>query len=308
MDRQQFKKALPSRKFVFVIGAVAAIVLVALAASAHFGSRVFFKKDAGVSETGDTTVGQLVTLDSNDNGIPDWEESLWGLDPKGDGAKNKLIIDQKMAAANVTPPDETATAAADDGTPTAAFARQLLSTILSLNQSGDLNADSLAQINTTLDADVDAHRVTAPAYATTDMHIIDDTSPAAEALYESQFKAATLKYTDSGMGTEFDVLAMVLDDPDANNEALAIQEITPIAAAYVAYSKDIMALDTPVDAAPLALALANASALTGVSLSQTETIYTDAVTGMVGIDNYVDTIDPLNQASSDMIAFFSKQS
>ena len=138
------------------------------------------------------------------------------------------------------------------------------------------------------------------------MTVSDDTSPAAEAVYENQFKTITLKYKTSGMGNEFDVMGMVFNSTTDNSD-LAQQELDPIATAYVNYAKDIMSLTTPSDAAPLALALADASDAAGVSLAETETIYTDAVTGMVGVDNYINQIDPLNQASTAIISFFSKQ-
>ena len=305
MDYQKLQKNLPSKKFAIIIGGLIVIVPTILFASSYFGSTQLFRKNGDVSAQG-KTVGDLVSLDSNNNGIPDWQESLWGLDPKANGAKNKEIIDQKLAAANITPADATATST-QDNTPTAAFAQQLLSTVLALQQSGDLNQTSIDQINSTLESDIDAQRPTTPAYTLDNMTISDDTSATAETAYENQFKAITLKYKNSGMGNEFDVMGLMLNDTSGDNSILAKQELDPIATAYVNYSKDIMSLDTPTDAAPLALALANASETMGISLGQTETIYTDALTGMVGIDNYINEINPLSQASTAMIAFFVKQ-
>ena len=306
MDYKEFKKNLPSRKFVIVIGTVTFIVLALLLVTSYFGSSKLFSRSGVAAVTGPTTVGDLVSLDSNNNGIPDWEESLWGLDPKGNGPKNKLIIDQKMSAAGVVPDADTV-ASAPAMTASDAFAQQILSTVLALNQSGDLNTDSIDQITSTLESNADAHRISTPTYTEGDMTVSADLSPAAKAAYEAAFKAVTLKYKNSGMGTEFDVISIVLDNPDADNEALAIQQLDPIAVAYVQYAKDIMAIPTPSDAVEKALALANASDLTGQSLGQTEKIYSDAVTGMVGLDTYVGTIDPLNQASADMISYFSQQ-
>lgn len=71
------------------------------------------KKDA-VSAIGELTVREAIAKDSNQNGISDWEERLWGLDPTvaiTDGVSNKTIIEQRRGqfagSAEATPPTQT---------------------------------------------------------------------------------------------------------------------------------------------------------------------------------------------------------
>ncbi len=101
------KNYLPSRKFVIRTATIAILLIVAISVYkiTLFIKDKLTKKDPVVM----TIKSDVIQKDSNNNGIPDWEESLWGLDPKGDGVSNKeFIMTQKEALAkenNVNPVD-----------------------------------------------------------------------------------------------------------------------------------------------------------------------------------------------------------
>ncbi len=91
-----FKKYLPSRKFLFIVLFI--IVLIVLFFFVK-GIISFIKNRITSKQTNETpvtlTVGGIIQKDGNENGIADWEEYLWGLNPNKDGEKNREFIYQR---------------------------------------------------------------------------------------------------------------------------------------------------------------------------------------------------------------------
>lgn len=289
----QKKNFLPSKKFVFLILASAGIVLAALYASSKFGTTNIFAKKPTPE-----TVGDSITRDSNKNSIPDWEESLWGLDPNGDGKENKAIITTKKSAAGVA---ETTPVAADasEATKTEQFSRNLLATVLALKQDDALTPESIANLGDSIGKNIDAQRSLTPTYFANNIRTIEDT-PTNEKTYITSLKKIVLAYEQSDIGDEFDAIAEMIS---ATDPASAIQKLNTIAATYTALSKDLVALPTPKSAIPHVLALANASAAIADGIQKTTVLSTDAITGMVGLDEFVNQNETFFQASIDLATY-----
>ena len=293
------KKILPSKKFILVIGAAVVAVIIVFLSTSYFGSKEIFQNSQDSEITaGDNTVAEAIDRDSNNNGIPDWEEVLWGLDPKADGATNKKIIEEKEAAAGIN----TASSSQAPLTATEQFSQQLLSTVVALKETGNLNADTMQSLSDSLDADIAARETTTMPYADTDILANPDDSQAAYQAYRDQFKELFAEYQNSGIGNEFDIIEQGLTD-GAPSDTLAA--LDPIAQQYIAFSKKIIALSMPEDAVPTALEFANENALVGEALLKLEQLNTDSMTGMVGLDEYVNNIDSYTQASQDIVTYFS---
>jgi hypothetical protein len=180
------RKFLPSKKFIFVIGGAIVLVLATFTATSFFGSKgVFQSKNKMVSVAGgDRTIGDIVSLDSNGNGIPDWEEKLWGLDPKGNGSENKKIIDDKKASANI---DVTASPATEL-TETQKFSRELLTTVSALRVNGSLTPEVIGTLEQSLDIDLQNRKTNTPTYSADSFKTITNETPATYQKYHAQFK------------------------------------------------------------------------------------------------------------------------
>ena len=89
----------PSKRFLIRGGIASGIIAIVLVVQTSWFHDIFSKKSKdGVTVSPDTTIGEVVTKDSNNNGIPDWQERLWGLDPSvafTNGVSNKTIIEEK---------------------------------------------------------------------------------------------------------------------------------------------------------------------------------------------------------------------
>ena len=83
------KEFLPSKKF--FIRLTVAIVLIIVGFLIYKVS-IYFKNRNSNNIAKQVKVINQVQDDSNNNGIPDWEERLWGLNPNKDGEANKEFI------------------------------------------------------------------------------------------------------------------------------------------------------------------------------------------------------------------------
>ncbi len=101
----------------------------------------------------DSTIEDLVIMDSDRDGIPDWEEGLWGTDPKNkqtnpgtpDGVTIASIkAEQRTVAADTTNPDS------EKLTETDKFSRELFTTVAALNQNGNMDQQTVDALGASL--------------------------------------------------------------------------------------------------------------------------------------------------------------
>ncbi len=279
---------LPSKKFAVFIALCVGVVLFFFIITSIFGSKAsFFKKKSNAPVRAEGTVGDVISRDSNNNGIADWEESLWGLDPEGNGIENKKIVDEKKKMAGITTINDSGVPA----TQSDVFVRDLLSTILALNQSGTLTPEAVTNIALGLNKNIDAKRTTIPEYTITSLTIVP-ASAEAKRTYKKNIQALITKYDASGIGTEFEVLAQGLEKEDDS-----LSGLTPISQAYAGFTKDLLATPTPSDASLYALALINASNKASIALESASHLYSDVLVGMVGIDEFLEASTAFDRAS-----------
>ena len=95
---------------------------------------------------------------------------------------------------------------------------------------------------------------------------------------------------------------------DETTGAQHAQEMEPYVQVYAKYASDLIALKTPQKIAQRALAVANACSLMSHSLSKVENMYTDAVSGLVGIDEYVTAGQAIQDAVPNLTDGFTNSS
>jgi hypothetical protein len=256
-----------------------------------FSSRKSYTTAHLVSSQG--TVDDIISRDSNSNTIPDWEESLWGLDPKGDGFKNKQIIDQKKAAANIVPDTTTPQNQTDK------FSQELISTILALRQTGEITPEIMASISQAIGNTTDAKHSNPKTYSFDDMVVVPD-SVSAKNAYKAKLKSIVNQYADIDFGSELTIIAGAID----NNEEL-LKKLQPFAAAYTSLGKQVIKIPTPKSVSQNSLDLANASIQMGASLIQVENFYSDILTGMVGVDDYINASNLSDAATKTLSNYFA---
>lgn len=106
------RKCLPSKKF--VLSLLLAILIVSISLILTFNKESFYQSKDNVSVLDDSKFKEFKQIDTDGDGLPDWQENLYGTDPKkadtdGDGTKDEdeMKLDRDPLKANTaTSPQE----------------------------------------------------------------------------------------------------------------------------------------------------------------------------------------------------------
>lgn len=289
---------LPSKKFSLVIGLVAGVTLLIIFGSSIFGSRSSFlrgARNAPLKARG--TLGDVIERDSNKNGIPDWEESLWGLDPKGNGKENKQLIEEQKKEKGITENS-------NEGIPKTEsdiFVQDLLTTILALNQTGSLTPEAVGNIAKEIDNDIDSKReIIKNYYEKEDLNLINVTEGSLNQ-YKTDIASIASRYSQGGIGKEFEIIADSLDENESS-----LNKLTDIKNDYFSFAKELIELQTPRSLSVFVLQMANTSRRIGVALEKIQKIYTDVLTGMVGVDEFIQASDDFVRAEAMLADYLER--
>lgn len=147
---------LKHKRIILIVFAVLFLVaLFLIQRTSIFRNTISFVKNKQEGLAYDTKIEDLVNKDTDRDGILDWEEPLYGLDPTKKettpgipdiSVLNKLKLEQE----NNTGTTNGNSLGAESLTQTDKFSRELFSTIASLNQSGVMDQATADQISSSL--------------------------------------------------------------------------------------------------------------------------------------------------------------
>lgn len=127
----------PSKNFIKKAGIATLLVII------FIGAQIYSKRKPASEIKNNATVANIVGSDSNKNGIMDWEERLWGLDPNvaiTNGVSNKEIIEGKKASLGIDTNDKNLTE-------TDKTAREIFAVTAALSQNDGFDLDALNELS-----------------------------------------------------------------------------------------------------------------------------------------------------------------
>ena len=282
-----YKKYLPSKKF------IATCIMILILIVFFFllkGIVYLFKKihirGLNKNEINQVTVKEIAQKDSNNNGIPDWEEYLWGLNPNGNGVKNKeLILEKKnaLSQSNGNSPTDNTTPISNNE----ALSREFFAAIISLQQTGSLDDQSMKSISNAIGENIKIEEI--KDIYTIDQLTTENDSLAAKNEYQKEIQDVVKKYINSDIGNELTFIVQGLNNKDPQ----ALYAAKTVADAYQSFSKDLMKVKVPKSLAYAQLNAANDYFKTGQTIISLTTILNDPIVGMKGILTYKKYSDAL---------------
>lgn len=278
------KEYLPSRQFIIRVGIIALIALATLGIYKII-SLIKFKKEQSKEPT-KLLIKDVVQKDTNSNGIPDWEESLWGLDPNKDGQKNKEIITEKRAELAKSSNDYII----DGNQPskdTEDLSKEFFATIVSLQQTGNLDDSSMDAISKAVGEKIVAEPIS--DIYTPGMMTTKPTNEKTTSAYLAAFKKLNDKYADKDMGNELIFIAQGIK----NNDPQAISVISDIATSYRSFGRELVKIPVPDSVSTYNLMLANDYEKVAQSIDSLTLLLSDPIIGMKGLINYKKYSDEL---------------
>jgi hypothetical protein len=265
----------PSKQFLIRGGIAIGIVGFVLIIQTNWVHTLFQGKKKSTPASS-ITLGDITSKDSNGNGIPDWEETLWGLDPTvlyTNGTSNKEIIDGKKKALGVTD--------ATTGTPTNetdAIAQKLFSITTALSQNNTVDDASLQKIATQLGSSVNVTAV-GNRYALKNIRTVG-TSPASLTAYYKNFSGIMSKANVNQ--EDITIIVSAAETGDYSQ----LPTLTETGATYTALAKQLSSIAVPIGVAQYHLDIINSFAGMATSFTYLQQMPDNGTQALVGLALY----------------------
>ena len=239
--------------------------------------------------SGDEILGDVLSRDTDKDGILDWEEGLWGTDPtkkdtNDDGVSDKEEIGRMKAerAATSGEPasaDSSGEASEENLTQTDKFARELFSTVAALSQSGEIDDNTVAQITDSLASQIQ-NPVQRKIFLMSDIKITQDNSQTAIEKYITEMN--TLEPVKENAT---DILQESLTE-DGDIDGTVLSKLNPIVEEISNFINGMGELEVPQKLASSHLELMNALERLKENLEDVQLIDTDAIVALGAMAQY----------------------
>ena len=255
------------------------------------------------------TLGNLVNKDTDGDGIPDWEESLYGLDPTKkettpgipDGVAIEKLKLQQTAGANVQ--INTVDQTTENLTQTDKFSRELFSTVAAASQNGAMDQTTIDQLSASL-TDQIQNSVPRKVYTSADIKTTNND------LFETinnYGNALNNIYIENPMkGSVLDIFQKISPDENTVNTA-ALAELDPIIKQTDKIIDGMAKMSVPQSFLSLHLDLLNALERLSENLNDIKLLDSDPVVSMGGISQYVKNTDLLDSAVKNLTNAFEQK-
>lgn len=279
------KEYLPSKKFITILLFI--VVLVSLFFITKGVVSLFKDKKLNPKTPAKVTVvGDLIQKDTNKNGIPDWEEYLWGLDPNKNGPENKEYILAKknslIQSGDMATPDDSKAITDHE-----MLSQEFFATIVALQQTGQLDETSMKSIAETVGKNIEATPI--PDVYTRNMLSIKGDSTISKTTYHDNLSNLVNKYKDADIGNEMTFIVQGI----GNNDPSALYAAKTVALAYQSFGKEFVKIPVPKSLAEAHLSAANNYEKVGQTINDLAETLSDPLVGMKSIINYKNYSDAL---------------
>ena len=279
---------LPSKNFIRVIVIIISLIIIFFVAK-NIISYFKYRKNGGNSTPKSLSIIRDIKSginDENNNGIPNWEEMLWGLDPAKNGPENKeyILAKRKTLNQNELPTDPSLKYMSQDSKD---LSQQFFAIIMSLQQSGSLDQTAIGAIAESIGQKVEANPIP-DIYKKEILSTVND-GEQANITYFNAFQILIKKYENNDIGGEITLISQAL----GTNDPQIMFAMKPIASSYKSFGQDLIKLQVPNSIAPIQLSLANNYEKVGQSIDGLTQILSDPIVGLKALINYKKYTDSL---------------
>jgi hypothetical protein len=255
----------------------------------------------------------IATRDSDNDGLLDWEEALYGTDPQKTDSFNLGMPDGAAVGKGLLVPKAIAditveTASADkalengelppapaEGTLTAAFAQNLFTFYLETKQNNggaDLTDSEVTGITNKAMNALSSSITTAPDFKTAKDLTVSGSGPDALKTFAASAEAVLMANTNTATTSEINYLQYAIQ----NNDQVALSSILAIAKTYRGAAAGLAVLPVPAELATVDLALINAMARMSGIIADFAREATDPLATMLAISQYTSAVLSLENA------------
>ena len=263
------KEYLPSKNFIKKLISILIIIIIGFVI---FKTFTYFNTSRNNKPT-NLIVKEVVQKDSNNNGIADWEEFLWGLDPKKNGEKNKEFIDAQKA--KLVKNGQPGAISANDE-----LAQQFFVAIVSLQESGNLDEKALQNISDAVGKKIEATPID-DIYTENSLATEKSTVTSIEK-FRKNLSVILKKYQNKNIGDELTFISQGV----LNKDKQALYAAVTVARYYHEMGQELMKMTVPNSYTKAHLNLANDYEKNSKTIEDMANVLDDQITGMKALINY----------------------
>lgn len=268
----------------------------------------------GLVYSGSETVEELVNRDTDLDGVPDWEESLWGTDPtkpdtNGDGIPDGVEI-KRLKGITGTGDSSTQTTK-ENLTETDKFSRELFSTIATLNQIGNIDQDAIDNISNSL-----AQQIQSSAkqiFLFSDLKTIQDSSAEAIKKYDNSLESLIKKYPTLSKNSSTivypiqNIFVEVFQEFLSNSDADVLNRFDPVIKEIKGLVAGMVKTPVPQGLAVLHLDVINGLERVAENLNDLKSIEGDTIVAMGAASKFKENIELLQASINKLQTAINQQ-
>lgn len=210
------------------------------------------------------------TLDTDGDGYPDWEEELRGTDP---------FTPTTLETASTTP-DGDVEPYEPPTTLTGRFAEEFLKGLIEESAGRDLTDEEKVAFAANAASEL-AKAVPDKLYTRADLHIVSDNTQAAHRTYGNTVSSVLIEHNVES-DQELEILELAL----SSNDASVLEQLTPVANAYAAMVRDLVAHPVPAALTKEHLDLINTLSIIETDIRAMQATFDDPLQSLLRIRRY----------------------
>jgi len=251
------------------------------------------------------SVTDLIKVDTDGDGIADWEEELWGTDKNRKATFNNIsdstYIANKKKELNV---EQEGIRNAENLTETEKFAREFFQGFAALQASGEVDANTINNFSNALGQNI-VNPQLVDMYTEKDAKLGEKDDAVAQANYYFAVKILFDKHKEDGLGNELSIVSEGLATSDSSLSGVGATpagytELLVIGQSYQDFAKEVINVSVPKSLLSYHLRIANGANNTGLSIMNMKKIVDDPIVGLSGLSEYQKYSDELITAVTDL--------
>ncbi|MES2087921.1 MAG: hypothetical protein V4467_02920 [Patescibacteria group bacterium] len=298
------------KKTIVIIVVLASIVALLVVVFIKFSKSTTYTSSLDES----TIQSKMLAVDTDSDGLKDWEEQLWKTDPKnpdsdGDGALDgeeiKTGRDPLKAGPNDKLDTDTITAKINpetesDLSETDKFSRELFVKIIAAGESDTppTEADYENFLNQTIQQQIDAQKI--KNYTSEDVKVDAEETPEKIRAYGNTIASILTKKPPQKL--EFEIA--IVDRAQTKNDPEELKKLEPLIAEYKRIEHDLIKVTVPKSALKNHLLLINATTAMAWSITGLEYVLSDPLKALPGVTAYSDNADGFQNAIRSFKSYF----
>jgi hypothetical protein len=289
-------KYLPSKQFIKIIGITILVGAILFFVGNVVSNKSFFQKqDKTSANVSAEQKGDFFDIDSDNDGLFDWEEALWGTNPRLKDSDNDGVDDKKYVENKRDEIDSDETYTPDDSNETDLFARQFFATASVLNQSGSFDQEAVDQFSKSIGQSINNFNIQ-DKYKLSDLKM----SAVAPDVYYKNLSTVFSELISKNI-SELSVIARIIENPEDQS---AVNDLSAILAVYKNMENSLLKTETPYSISGTHLSLLNSVYKVSEILNESRNISKDPLRVTVYLSKYNEFSENISNDFETLTSYF----